>query len=282
MCEILSCFAVKQIKLPNNFQLPKKNTLFIGKVFQEFPTLPSTNQYALELLSKSKPIEGTVISAAHQTAGRGQIGSTWEAEAGQNITLSIILYPSFLPVRRQFSLTQAVALSVMDLITRYTEKPVKVKWPNDIYIRGGKVAGVLIQTTISHKGFQNCVVGVGINVNQQVFSPHIPNPTSLSLEAGRPFELPLLARAYCQALEQRYLQLKGGHEKAIEEEYLKNLYGIGQKARFERPAGEQFTGVINGINASGQLLIRHDGGVEAFHLKEVRMIGIEDNRKILK
>lgn len=252
--------------------MPKENTLFIGKVFQEFPVLPSTNLYALELLSKSKPSEGTVISAVRQTAGRGQIGSSWESEAGQNITISIILYPSFLPVGRQFFLTRAVALSVRDLVTKYTEKMVKVKWPNDIYIRSGKVAGTLIQTSVSSKGFQNCVVGVGLNVNQQVFPPGLPNPTSLSLETGRAYELPPLIREYCHALERRYLQLRGGQEKALEEEYLEHLYGMGQMALFERPGGGRFTGQASGISEEGRLLIRHDEGIEAFNLKEVKLV----------
>ncbi|MCB0581849.1 MAG: biotin--[acetyl-CoA-carboxylase] ligase [Phaeodactylibacter sp.] len=250
----------------------KENTLFIGKVFHRFPSLPSTNLYAFELLSKSKPSEGTVISAVHQTAGRGQIGSSWESADGQNITLSVILYPSFLLPRRQFALTQAVALSVRDFITRYTEKPVKVKWPNDIYIEDGKAAGILIQTTLSHKGFQNCVVGVGVNVNQQQFSPLIPNPTSLSLAAGRFFDLPPLIEEYCQALERRYLQLKDGHRQALGEEYRRHLYGMGRKKLFERPGGGRFAGEISGVNESGQLLIRHDGEEEAFQLKEVKMV----------
>ena len=264
---------LKQIKLPNKFLLRKKNTLFIGKVFQEFPSLPSTNLYAMELLSKSKPNEGTVISALHQTAGRGQIGSSWEANPGQNLTLSVILYPTFLAARRQFLLTQAVALAVKDFITRYTEKTVNVKWPNDIYIDDDKVAGILIQTTLSSKGFQNCVVGVGINVNQQEFGPLLPNPTSLSLATGRVYELPPLIDAFCQALEQRYLQLKSGNRAAIGEEYLQHLYRMSQQTLFERPGGERFSGVIEGVNEAGQLLIRHSGGEEAFHLKEIRMAG---------
>lgn len=271
---MLNCSVFKQIKLPNKFLLRKKNTLFVGKVFHEFLSLPSTNLYALELLSKSKPSEGTVISAVHQTAGRGQIGSSWETEPALNLTLSVILYPSFLPPQQQFSLTQAVALSVRDLITRYTEKAVKVKWPNDIYIGDGKVAGILIQTTLSQKGFQNCVVGTGINVNQEQFSPLLPNPTSLLLETGKTFELHQLAEEYCQSLEQRYLQLKKGLGRAIGEEYLQHLYGMGRQALFERPGGEQFTGVIRGINATGQLIIRHSGQEEAFHLKQVKMAGI--------
>lgn len=251
----------------------KKNTLFVGKVLHEFPSLPSTSLYAQELLSKSKPSEGTVISAVHQTAGRGQIGSSWETEAGLNITLSVIFYPRFLPTYRQFSLTQAVALSVRDLIARYTEKPVKVKWPNDIYIGNGKVAGILIQTTLNQKGFRSCIVGVGINVNQESFSPLLPNPTSLYLETGVAQSLPVLREAYCQALEHRYLQLKKGRWPAIGEEYHQHLYRRGERALFERPDGEQFSGTVKGVNASGQLLVLHDDGEEAFHLKQVKMVG---------
>ncbi len=270
---MFSGFAFKQIKLPNKFLLRKKNTLFVGKVLHEFPSLPSTSLYAQELLSKSKPSEGTVISAVHQTAGRGQIGSSWETEAGLNITLSVIFYPRFLPTYRQFSLTQAVALSVRDLIARYTEKPVKVKWPNDIYIGNGKVAGILIQTTLNQKGFRSCIVGVGINVNQESFSPLLPNPTSLYLETGVAQSLPVLREAYCQALEHRYLQLKKGRWPAIGEEYHQHLYRRGERALFERPDGEQFSGTVKGVNASGQLLVLHDDGEEAFHLKQVKMVG---------
>ena len=128
-----------------------KNTLFIGKVFQHFASLESTNQYAVDLISKSKPIEGTVISTFNQTKGRGQIGSTWESAIGKNITLSVILYPSFLPIQKQFYLNQIVALAVKDLLQAYTSKVVQVKWPNDVYIHEHKTAGILIQNSVSGK-----------------------------------------------------------------------------------------------------------------------------------
>ncbi len=250
-----------------------KNILFVGKVFHHFPRLPSTNLYASELLSKSKPIEGTVISTAHQTAGRGQIGSSWETEAGQNITLSVILYPSFLEPRRQFALNQATALSVRDVITRYTEKAVKVKWPNDIYLERGKLAGILIQTSLSGNRFQNCIIGTGINVNQEIFPSNLPNPTSLFLETGRKYDTGSLIEEYCQALERRYLQLRSGRLSSLQEEYHNHLFGMGQELWFERPGGERFRGMIRGVNPIGQLLIRHGNSEEAFHLKEVATVG---------
>ncbi len=258
----------------------KKNTLFVGKVLLEFPALPSTNLYASDLLSKSKPSEGTVISAAHQTEGRGQIGSRWESQPGQNITLSVILYPRFLPVARQFSLNQAVALSVRDLVARYAKKPVYVKWPNDIYVEHRKAAGILIQNTLGGSGFQSSVVGLGVNVNQEVFPPGLPNPTSLKLETGLSYALPELIGELCQSLEHRYLQLKEGQLKSLNAEYLQFLYGLGQYALFERPGGEQFRGRIAGVNPDGLLLVSGaEGREESFQLKEIRMLGRPEKSK---
>lgn len=94
-----------------------KNTLFIGKVIHHFEQLPSTNSFANDLLAKNKPSEGTVISASNQVAGKGQHGSIWETSANQNITLSVILYPTFLLPKHQFWLSQAVALAVRDFVS---------------------------------------------------------------------------------------------------------------------------------------------------------------------
>lgn len=249
-----------------------KNTLFIGKVLLEFASLPSTNLFALELLSKSKPSEGTVILAFDQSEGRGQIGSRWESQPGCNITLSVILYPTFLPIPQQFSLNQASALAVRDFVARYAKKPVYVKWPNDIYIGHCKVAGILIQNTLSGGGFQSTVIGLGINVNQEIFAPGLPNPTSLKLETGLEFELPELIQRLCQSLEQRYLQLRNSQFGRLNEEYLQYLYGLGQTALFERPDGRQFTGMITGISPIGLLLVEAEGREEAFQLKEIKMV----------
>ena len=103
------------------------NTLFIGQVFQEFEKLASTNQYAQELLSKNNPSSGTVISTLNQHDGRGQIGSKWESEPHKNISLSIILRPTFLPIKHQFQLNQAVSLGVYDFVSKYISNGVKIK-----------------------------------------------------------------------------------------------------------------------------------------------------------
>ncbi|MEO0875802.1 MAG: biotin--[acetyl-CoA-carboxylase] ligase, partial [Bacteroidota bacterium] len=165
------------------------NTLFVGNVVQHFEVLPSTNAYATELLAKTAPNEGTVISAAYQEAGRGQIGSSWTASAGENLLLSVILYPRWLVAQQQFLLSRAVALAVADTITHYVDGQAQVKWPNDVYFGDKKLAGILIQNSLSGKYLQWSVVGIGLNVNEAAFPVDLPKAGSLFLSAGQKFDL---------------------------------------------------------------------------------------------
>lgn len=250
-----------------------KNTLFVGKVLLEFEELSSTNAYALELLAKSKPIEGTVISTFRQTAGRGQIGSAWESEPDKNISLSIILYPTFLVSREQFALNLAISLAVRDLIAKYTEKVVKIKWSNDIYVGNRKICGILIQNILNAHAIQASVIGIGININQTRFSKNVPNATSLALETGSEFALYDLLEDLCQQVEQRYLSLKNSPTgEHLRSEYLSHLYRFGELATYQRADGTIFSGVITGIDQTGKLLITHNKIIEAFEIKEVSFL----------
>lgn len=249
------------------------NTLFVGKVLLHFPSLSSTNDYALDLLSKSKPGEGTVISADYQTGGKGQIGSSWESEPGQNITLSAILYPSFLQARQQFSLNQAIALAVRDCVARYVENQVSVKWPNDVYIGDSKTAGILIQNTIAGAVLQSSVVGIGINVNQTVFPPALSRATSLRLaRAGRPVDLDELRSVLFSCIEVRYLALRALQFDILREDYYAHLYRYRQLSTFRTADGRILEGQIVGVDAIGRLLVEHPGATEAFYLKEIAFI----------
>lgn len=251
-----------------------ENTLFIGKVLLQFEALDSTNKYALELLSKNKPIEGTVISTFRQTEGRGQIGSKWESEPDKNLSLSIILYPSFLSPREQFALNIAIALAVRTFLAKYTEKTVKVKWPNDIYVESRKISGILIQNSITTHALQSSVVGIGVNINQTNFSPEkAPNATSLALETSKEFPLYDLMADLCQQVEKQYLHLKNSqNRKLLHETYLSHLYRYQELAAFQRADGSTFTGTITDISDTGKLLIENKGVLEAFDIKEIHFL----------
>mgnify|MGYP003861427801 CR=1 FL=1 len=250
-----------------------KNTLFVGKVLLGFEALASTNGYAAELLTKSRPIEGTVISTFRQTAGRGQIGSHWESEPDKNIALSIILYPTFIIPLHQFYLNMAIAIAVRDVIAKYTKKRVKIKWPNDIYVETRKITGMLIQNTLAANTLHASIIGIGINVNQTTFSKNAPNATSLALETGHTFSLYDLVEDLCQQVEQRYLSLKNSNNNdTLRELYLSHLYRFHESSNYQKADGTRFTGTITGISESGKLIIENSGASETFDIKAIRFL----------
>ena len=98
----------------------------------------STNNYLREQSAKARLPEGSLVIADFQTAGKGQVGNSWESEAGKNLMFSILLYPDFLPANRQFLISQIASLSVKETLEKYTDS-VTVKWPNDIYWKDRKI-----------------------------------------------------------------------------------------------------------------------------------------------
>ena len=242
----------------------------MGKVVHRFGTLSSTNQYATELLAKSEPAEGTVILADAQTAGRGQFGSSWESQAGENLLFSLILYPRFLPPRDQFLLAQLTALAIADVVAALVPARVQVKWPNDIYIGDRKVAGILIQNQLGPGQIQHCIVGVGLNTNQTQFPPHLPNPTSLALATGANLDREALLDELLAGLEQRYLMLKNGRTDNLRADYRERLYGRGYPMTFRLPEGRSFDGRIIGVDPYGKLKVEgSEGRINLFRPKEI-------------
>ncbi len=259
------------------------NTLFIGKVYLRFDELSSTNDYAGELIAsgvsqagniyaKSKPAEGTVVRADTQSAGRGQFGSRWESAAGKNLTFSVILYPTWLAISDQFQLSMAVALALHDLVSSLApaDLPVRIKWPNDLYIGDHKTAGILIQNSLSGANIQSSIVGIGLNINQLKFDAALPNPTSLALSFGQHFDLEQIESLLFECLEQRYLQLKAGRREAIRSAYEALLYRRGLESIFKETAtGQIFEGIILGVTDAGQLRVLTEQGERTFAVKEI-------------
>lgn len=260
-----------KLKIQTSTHLRSFETLFVGQTFHDLPNVGSTNDFALYLLSKSKPPEGTIISTFNQTKGRGQLGNTWESNSGLNISLSIILFPDFMKAADQFILNQSISLALADLVGSYLPKT-KVKWPNDIYVGNNKIAGTLIQNTLSGDKIKASVIGIGLNVNQVDFSKNIPNPTSFKSLSGKDHNLDEIIAQLCQSVERRYLNLKAGKVVPLQSEYLERLFRFGESSAFQRPDGQVFHGKICGISPHGKLQISHGGAVEEFALKEISFV----------
>ncbi|MEZ4885518.1 MAG: biotin--[acetyl-CoA-carboxylase] ligase [Chitinophagales bacterium] len=256
------------------------NTLFIGKVLIHLDKIDSTNKYATQLLKNEQVREGTIISTAYQLEGKGQRGNTWLSDEGQNITLSIVLYPNFLMAYQQFLLSQSVALGVQSFATEILGEGVCVKWPNDIYYRDRKITGILIENSLSGKNIASSIVGIGINVNQIHFPSSLQSATSFHQITGRHYDLLQLIQQLAQHIEARYLQLRAMRFDEIRHDYLTKLYRFEEWHSFEDVLTNQlFVGKIVAVQKDGKLVVEVKQKVanaenkrRVFDLKEVRFI----------
>lgn len=246
-------------------------TLFTGKNAIFLPEVDSTNAHALDLLSKTNPQEGTCIFSDYQTAGRGQIGRYWHSSQGKNLLISYIFYPKFIKVTDQFLLNIVASLAVYDVICQYTTD-VKIKWPNDIYVNDKKIAGILIQSLLRSNEIRACVIGIGINVNENSFPEILPNPTSLFQLKGANFECESIRLQLSSRLEYYYLKMKGLHYNYLKELYLNAMYRFGIPADYKLLDDRIIHGTITGIDDSGKLLISRNGTIMHFDFREISFL----------
>lgn len=246
--------------------------LKIGQSIIHFDQLPSTNAYALELLSEERPSEGTIITTDNQYRGKGQMSNTWESEPYKNVALSVVLYPQWLNVVDQWSLSAAISLAVFHTIDAYVPNRVKIKWPNDIYIDDLKVAGILIQNQILGSRLSSSIVGIGINVNQETFVSDAPNPTSLLNQTQQHQDITSLIETLCENLTQQYHALRLGAFRQIESQYHDLLYRLGEVSSFRLSDGEGFVATIKGVTSKGQLRLSVEHEEHYFAMKEVSLV----------
>ncbi len=247
------------------------NTLFVGREHQHISEVDSTNAYAQKLIAKSNPSEGAVISTSYQTLGRGQIGRTWHSNRSQNILCSTILRPKFLVPKDQFQLNMAISCAIRAFVEDVLSKGlVTIKWPNDVYINHSKVAGLLIQNTISGSTISSAIIGLGININEKNFPTDLPNPTSLSMIKNRVFDIDHLYPTLFSYIEQYYLKLKAGHIDEIRSEYISHLYLKDKVGVYTLSDGSTISAILQHVQEDGKLVLLVDGKERYFSFRELR------------
>lgn len=235
--------------------------------------VPSTNTY---LKSMAHMFEsGTVIQAYVQTAGRGQKGNSWEAAPGKNATFSQLIKKPQIDVKEQFFLSEAVSLAIVDALEQYVGD-IKIKWPNDIYYKDSKLCGILIEHSLGDGGIEHSIVGVGVNINQQLFISDAPNPVSLQNITGENYDIEEVTYRICENIE-RYCNFDGTREQLdkLHERYLSKLYLYdGKPHKFITPDGKQFEAIIDDVVPDGTLTLRHtsDNTCHSYHFKEVGFV----------
>ena len=179
---------------------------------------------------------GDIVWAERQTAGRGQRGHSWTSPEGENLTFTLVLEPVFLPIGEQFLLSEAVTLALTDTFAAFGIDA-RIKWTNDIYVGDKKLVGILIEHSYSGPTLARTIAGIGINVNQRAFDPALPNPVSMAVASGRTFDRREVLESFHACCMGRYDQLVRGEKAALQEEYRKRMYRLGETHPYRRPDG---------------------------------------------
>ena len=235
-------------------------------------TVDSTNNYAAKHVINEGLLNGTVIMAFDQTAGKGQRGATWQAEQGNALTISVIIDTSMIGVDRQFVVSQFVALALEKFLNSFLRKQkVSIKWPNDILVDEQKVCGVLIESVSQGKKLSHSIIGIGLNVNQTNFEG-LPYATSLQLITGQDFEMEEVMNNLLAHLNAQYINLLKGDIDKLAKEYEAKLFGKNEvrKWRYEEKV---VAGEVIGVNKNGQVQMQlADFGYVECNLKEIELI----------
>ncbi|MCC8143974.1 MAG: biotin--[acetyl-CoA-carboxylase] ligase [Tannerellaceae bacterium] len=235
------------------------------------PETASTNAYIRRLHQHTPLEEGSVVVAGFQTAGKGQVGNSWESEAGKNLTFSILIFPRMIRANQQFLLSQITSLSVKKTLEQYTGD-ITVKWPNDIYWHNRKICGILIENELAGQYIDNSVIGIGINLNQQAFKGNAPNPVSLVNIIGKEVQPPVVLDLFLATFYAWYAQLWEGNFELIRREYMASLYRRQGYHRYKDRRGE-FEAMIYAIEPDGHLLLQlRDQTIRRYAFKEVTWI----------
>ena len=231
----------------------------------------STNDLLQALVKEKDLDEGSMISTDFQIRGRGVSANVWESAMGENVLCSILLCPTFLPIKQQFLISQVVSLAIADVLSSYTQE-IYIKWPNDIYWQDKKIAGILIENNLQNSVIATCIIGIGLNNNQTHFQSKAPNPISLAQITGAQYDTHAMAKEIRNAIFNRYIQLIKEETCMLQKEYGSRLYRRTGKFLFEDKNGK-FSASIDTVTAEGYLILkREDNKMQKYSFKEVSFI----------
>lgn len=213
---------------------------------------------------------GTALFAHHQTGGKGQRNRRWQGESGKNIAISVILQPVPLLLSQSFLLSKATAVGVQAFFSQYAGSETKVKWPNDLYWRDRKAGGILIENIIHGDQWKAAVVGIGININQTIFTGIENKAVSLKQITGKEHSPVVLAKQLCTHLTEAYT-LMDENPLQLAEHYLQHLYKRNEAVRLKH-GSRVFDAVVQDVTAQGNLVVHH-ATEEYFDVGEVEWVG---------
>ncbi len=229
-------------------------TRFVGQRVIYYPSLASTMDVA-KREAQQGAVEGTIVLAEEQTAGRGRIKRVWLSPKG-SIALSIILHPSLAYIS---SLIMVASLATVHCIEKVTGLKAQIKWPNDVLVNQKKVCGILIESDVRGNTVDYSIIGIGINVNLRLadFPEISPAATSLSHELGRNVSRLDMIRCLLVETERLYLALPAG--ESVYQEWRDKLMTLGKRVQV-RSGDATYKGIAESVASDGSLLLRQSDG----------------------
>ena len=240
----------------------------IGLPFTELTEVDSTNIYAMNQVKTNLAGHGAAFLAQKQWAGKGQMGKVWEAETGQNILLSVVLDPKKLVFNGLTMdpsvVSMLVAAGCFNFFVTYAGDETSIKWPNDIYWRDRKAAGILIENSFRGPIWQWSIAGMGVNINQTEFGTDLNKAVSLKQITGKTFLVPALAKELCNHIEAAFQIAVDKGPDTLLALYNNVLYKKGEQVSLEIE-GQKITATICRVLSNGYLEIETENGIKQSH-----------------
>lgn len=251
------------------------STGFIGRNIYHYYSIESTNTRAKEVALRDK--EGTLVMAEEQTGGKGRLDRKWLSPLGKGLWISVVLKPNINPMKLSPIALLGAAAVYKGLKNIGIDS--QIKWPNDIIIKGKKLAGILTESSVELNMIKYVVMGIGINVNldfQDIPEELRIKATSIKIEENKHIYRKDLLVNVLNELEKLYLDFKdNGDISSVIKICKENSATIGKKVKVTR-GGRKKIGTALDINERGEVVVQFtDGNVEAIFSGEVAVIGID-------
>ncbi|WP_400163752.1 biotin--[acetyl-CoA-carboxylase] ligase [Brevibacillus sp. TJ4] len=233
----------------------------IGQLVYDYDEVISTQPIAHEAAAKGAP-EGTIVLAEQQTGGKGRLGRQWHSPKHSGIWMSLIIRP-VIPLPKTPQMTLLTAVCMARSIREETGLPVKIKWPNDLFVGDKKVCGILTELNAEADRVHYLVIGIGINVNSEEsdFPPELAGiATSLRIESGGKVNRLQLLQRFCRNFEQTYDEYLAHGFQPIREEWEALSYTIGRWVKVET-VSQKLEGRAIGLDDEGVLLVEDEAGL---------------------